>query len=98
MNQERLLKIVLSPHISEKGSVRAEKHNEYIFQVIADATKPEVKSAVEFLFNVKVTEVRILNVKPKQRLFRGLQGKRKGWKKAYVTLQSDHKLDFIGAQ
>lgn len=98
MNQERLLKIVLSPHVSEKTTIGAEKNNEYVFQVIADATKPEVKDAIEFLFNVKVKAVRILNVRPKQKLFRGFQGKRKGWKKAYITLQPDQKLDIIGAQ
>lgn len=98
MNQERLLKIILSPHISEKATIAAEKHNEYVFQVIESATKPEVKSAIEFLFNTKVKAVRIVNVRSKQKLFRGLEGRRKGWKKAYVTLQADQKLDIMGAQ
>lgn len=98
MNQERLLKVVLSPHISEKATIAAEKNNEYVFQVIDDATKPEVKNAIEFLFNTKVKAVRIVNVKSKEKLFKGIQGKRKGWKKAYVTLQADQKLDITGAQ
>ena len=98
MNQERLLKIIIGPHVSEKTSIATEKRNEYVFQVANDATKPEVKDAIESLFNTKVKSVRIVNVKPKLRMFRGLEGHKKGWKKAYVTLQSDQKLDMIGAQ
>src|SRR5690242_11353075 len=98
MKQERLLKIIVSPHISEKATVAVEQHNQYVFQVISDASKPEVKDAVEFLFNTKVKAVRIVNVKGKTRLFRGVEGKRKTWKKAYVTLQADQKLDIMGAQ
>jgi large subunit ribosomal protein L23 len=98
MNRERLLKVILSPHVSEKSTIGMEKRNEYVFQVIDCATKPEIKDAVEFLFNTKVKSVRVLNVKPKTRLFRGVEGKKKGWKKAYVTLQADQKLDVMGAQ
>ena|SRR5579883_250158 len=98
MNQERLLKVILSPHISEKATVAMEKHNEYVFQVVDSATKPEVKDAIEFLFNAKVKSVRIVNVRTKKKMFKGIEGKRKGWKKAYVTLQADQKLDIMGAQ
>lgn len=98
MNQERLLKVILSPHISEKATIGVEKRNEYVFQVIESATKPEVRDAVEFLFNAKVKTVRIMNVRPKKKLFKGIEGSRKGWKKAYVTLQADQKLDIMGAQ
>jgi large subunit ribosomal protein L23 len=98
MNQERLLQVILSPHISEKATIGVDKRNEYVFQVIENATKPEVKDAVEFLFNAKVKTVRIMNVRPKKKLFKGIEGKRKGWKKAYVTLQADQKLDIMGAQ
>lgn len=98
MNQERLLKVIMSPHISEKATVAIEKNNEYVFEVADTATKPEVKDAIEFLFNAKVKAVRIVNVRPKKKLFRGMEGTRKGWKKAYVTLQADQKLDIIGAQ
>lgn len=98
MNQERLLKVILSPHISEKATIGTEKNNEYVFQVINCATKPEVKDAIEFIFNTKVKGVRIVNVKPKTKTFRGTQGTRKGWKKAYVTLQADQKLEVAGAQ
>jgi len=98
MNQERLLKVILSPHVSEKTSVAMEKRNEYAFQVLDTATKSEVKDAIELLFNTKVKSVRVVNVRPKQKMFRGFEGKRKGWKKAYVTLQADQKLDILGAQ
>ncbi len=97
MNQERLLQIILTPHISEKATVAADKQNVYVFQVVESASKPEIKDAVEFLFNTKVKAVRVVNVRPKKKLFRGVKGERKGWKKAYVTLQSDQKLDIVGA-
>lgn len=98
MNQERLLKVILSPHISEKATIGTEKNNQYVFEVTRCATKPEVKDAVEFIFNTKVKGVRIVNVRAKLKSFRGLQGARKGWKKAYVTLQADQKLEVAGAQ
>lgn len=98
MNQERLLKIILSQHISEKATIATEKRNEYVFQVIDSATKPEIKDAVEFLFNAKVKAVRIVNVRPKPRTFRGIEGFKKAWKKAYVTLQADQKLDLAGVR
>ncbi len=75
-----------------------EKRNEYVFQVIDTATKPEVKDAVEYLFNTKVKSVRIVNVRRKQKCFAVFEGKRKAWKKAYVTLQADQKLEIVGAQ
>lgn len=98
MNQERLLKVILSPHISEKASVGIETRNEYVFEVVDTATKPEIKDAIEHLFNTKVKSVRIVNVRAKHKSFRGVDGAHKAWKKAYVTLQSDQKLDIMGAQ
>ena len=98
MNQERLLKVILSPHVSEKATIGTEKNNEYVFQVMKCSTKPEIKDAVEFIFNTKVKCVRIVNVIAKAKSFRGIQGARKGWKKAYVTLQADQKLEVAGAQ
>ena len=97
-NQARLLTIILSPHVSEKATIGAEKNNEYVFHVIQNATKPEIKDAVESLFNAKVKSVRIVNVMTKKKMFRGMEGKRQGWKKAYVTLQSDQKIELAGAQ
>ncbi|MBV9576064.1 MAG: 50S ribosomal protein L23 [Gammaproteobacteria bacterium] len=98
MNQERLLKVILSPHISEKSTVASEKRHQYVFRVINDATKSEVKDAIEFLFNTKVKSVRIVNVRPKKKMFRSMEGTRKGWKKAYIALYANQKLDMIGAQ
>jgi len=98
MKQERLLQVILSPHISEKASIAAEKRNEFVFYVVDTATKPEVKDAVESLFSTKVKGVRIMNVRPKARMFKNIEGKKKGWKKAYVTLQEGQKLDIVGAQ
>ena len=98
MSQERLLNIILSPHISEKATTATEKNNVYVFKVVGSASKPEVKDAVESIFNTKVKSVRIANVKPKIKTFRNIKGCKKGWKKAYVTLQADQKLDVIGAQ
>ncbi|TAK76670.1 MAG: 50S ribosomal protein L23, partial [Gammaproteobacteria bacterium] len=71
-------------------------NNQYVFQVVENATKPEVKDAIEFLFNTKVKSVRIMNVRSKKKLFRGIRGTRKSWKKAYVTLQADQKLEMVG--
>mgnify|MGYP003402692769 CR=1 FL=1 len=98
MNQERLLKIILSPHVSEKATVAMEKNNEYVFEVNGTATKPEVKDAVEHLFNAKVKTVRIVNVRAKKKLFKGQDGNRKAWKKAYVTLAAGQKIEIMGAQ
>jgi large subunit ribosomal protein L23 len=98
MNQERLLKVLLSPHISEKTTVGMEKRNEYAFHVVDNASKSEVKDAIEHLFNAKVKTVRIVNVGPKKKMFKGVEGVRQGWKKAYVTLLADQKLEIMGAQ
>jgi large subunit ribosomal protein L23 len=97
MNQERLLKLIMAPHISEKATVAME-NNVYVFEVISSATKPEVKDAVKHLFNAEVKNVRMVNVRPKKKLFKGQEGNRKGWKKAYVTLQAGQKIEIMGAQ
>jgi len=98
MSQERLLKVILAPHVSEKTAIATEKRNVYVFKVMKDATKPEVKDAIEQLFSTKVATVRIVNVRAKTKLFKQIEGKKKGWRKAYVTLQKDQKLDIMGAQ
>jgi large subunit ribosomal protein L23 len=96
--QERLLKIILAPHMSEKAAIAAEKRREYVFEVVKDATKPEVKGAVELLFKAQVESVRILNVKTKPKRFGNVQGRSKGWKKAYVTLLKGQEISFAGGQ
>ena len=97
MNQERMHQILVSPHVSEKGTLLAEEQNQHVFRVLSTATKTEVKEAVEGMFKVKVEKVRILNVKGKTKRFGGRLGKRSDLRKAYVTLVSDNDIDFAGA-
>ena len=98
MNEERLLKILLAPHVSEKSNRLTDRYNQVAFKVTRDATKPEIKDAVELLFKVKVTGVTVLNVKGKRKRFGALAGRRSDWKKAYVSLEAGHEIDFLGAQ
>ncbi|MFH1660828.1 MAG: 50S ribosomal protein L23 [Pseudomonadota bacterium] len=95
MNQERLMQVLLAPQISEKATYVADKHNQVIFRVASDATKPEIKAAVELLFKVEVGAVQVANVKGKVKRFKGAVGRRKGWKKAYVSLKPGQELNFI---
>lgn len=97
MNQERLMKILLAPHISEKTTALADRHNVVTFKVARDANKPEIKSAVELMFSVKVKRVTVLNVKGKAKRFGTTRGRRSDWKKAYVTLEAGQQIDFLGA-
>ncbi len=96
MNQERLHQILLRPIVSEKSTLCADKYQQIVFEVLDNATKPEIKTAVETLFNVKVDKVQVLNVRGKAKQFGRIQGFRKSWKKAYVRLQEGHDIDFIG--
>ncbi len=94
MNQERRLRIIIGPHLSEKTSRISEQNNQVTFKVIPDASKPEVKEAVEKLFNVQVRDVQILNVKGKtKRTARGRIRSRSDWKKAYVRLEQGQEID-----
>lgn len=98
MNQERILSIILAPHLSEKATIAAEMRGEYVFEVAQTATKPEIKQAVEELFKTKVSVVRVVNVKSKPKRFKNIQGHSKAWKKAYVTLQTGQKIEFATGQ
>ena len=95
MNQERLMQVLLAPQISEKATYVADKHNQVIFRVASDATKPEIKAAVELLFKVEVGAVQVANVKGKVKRFKGATGRRKGWKKAYVSLKPGQEINFV---
>lgn len=97
MNEERLMQVLLSPHVSEKSTVAADAANQHVFKVATDATKPEIKAAVEKLFNVKVSSVQVVNVKGKTKRFGQRDGKRSDWRKAYVALEAGHDIDFAGA-
>lgn len=96
INEERLLKVLLAPNISEKATTAAEATNTVVFKVATDATKAEIKAAVEKLFEVEVTGVRTLNVKGKTKRTGMRFGRRSDWKKAYVTLKEGSELDFVG--
>ncbi|HOI52691.1 50S ribosomal protein L23 [Azonexus caeni] len=95
MNQERLMQVLLAPQISEKATFVAEKNEQVIFRVASDATKPEIKAAVELLFKVEVESVQTLNVKGKVKRFKGATGRRKGWKKAFVCLKAGQEINFV---
>jgi len=98
LNQEKIINVLVGPHVSEKSSVVAEKNNQIVFKVRVDSTKSEIKKAVELMFDVKVDGVQVANVKGKSKRFGQTQGKRKDWKKAYVTLAEGQDIDFIGAE
>jgi large subunit ribosomal protein L23 len=98
MTEEKILKIILSPHLSEKATLAAQANRQYVFEVCSSANKPVVKEAVEMLFKVKVDSVRIVNVKTKPKRFGSVQGRSKAWKKAYVTLQAGQQIDLAGEQ
>jgi len=98
MNQERLMKVLLAPHVSEKSAMAAERDRQFVFRVVSDATKPEVKAAVEKLFSVEVECVQVTNVKGKTKRFGQRQGRRSGWKKAYVSLKPGFDIDFVGGE
>lgn len=94
MNQERLMQVLLSPHVSEKATLLADAHNQHVFNVEIGATKLEVKKAVEQLFEVKVDSVRLLRNKGKAKRFQQVAGQRNHTKKAYVKLAEGHDIDF----
>ena len=96
MSKERLMKILLSPVVSEKSAMAADTSNQFGFKVVPDATKPEIAQAVELLFEVKVRDVRTVNVRGKQKRFGAVMGRRNNWKKAYVRLEDGHDIDFAG--
>ena len=94
MNQERLFKVLLGPHITEKAASATGSATQVAFKVATDASKLEVKKAVENLFEVKVEGVRVINVKGKTRRTKTGMGKRSDWKKAYVRLAEGQDIDF----
>ncbi|MEY3971309.1 MAG: hypothetical protein RLZZ80_1007 [Pseudomonadota bacterium] len=96
MNQERLLKVLLSPIISEKSTQIGEQNNQVAFRVTPDATKPEIKAAVELLFKVRVAEVKVLNVKGKAKRHGKTSGRRRDTRKAYVCLAEGQEINFGG--
>lgn len=97
LTKYHLANVLQAPVISEKSTIAAEKNNRFVFKVQKQATKKQVKSAVEVMFNVEVDSVQVLNVKGKQKRFGGAFGQRSDWKKAYVKLKPGHDIDFSAA-
>jgi large subunit ribosomal protein L23 len=98
MNQDRLLKVLLSPHVSEKSSMGADLRNQHVFRVLRDANKREIRQAVEALFNVKVVAVQVMNVRGKNKRFAQMNGRRPSWKKAVVRITEGQDIDFAGSE
>ncbi|MCX7151864.1 MAG: 50S ribosomal protein L23 [Betaproteobacteria bacterium] len=91
---DRLMQVLLAPQVSEKSTYVAEKNEQVVFRVASDATKPEIKAAVELLFKVRVESVQVLNVKGKEKRFGKFMGRRNNWKKAYVSLMPGQEINF----
>ena len=97
-SKERLMQVLIAPHVSEKAATAAEKGNQVVFRVLRDATKPEIKAAVELMFEVKVDAVNVVNAAGKTKRFGGRTGKRSDSKKAYVKLAAGQTIDFAGVE
>jgi large subunit ribosomal protein L23 len=93
-NQERLMQVLLAPQISEKATMLAEKANQVVFVVTPDATKPEIKAAVELLFKVQVNAVQVANAKGKVKRFGRTMGRRSNVRKAFVSLMPGQEINF----
>ena len=96
MKNQNLIKVLIEPRVTEKSTVLADKQRQFVFKVAPDASKPDVKKAVESMFEVQVESVRICKVKGKRKVFRGAYGRRSGWKKAYVSLKPGFDINFSG--
>jgi large subunit ribosomal protein L23 len=97
-SQERLLNVLVAPQISEKATYVADKNEQVIFRVAPDATKPEIKAAVEMVFKVNVKSVQVSCVKGKQKRFGRYMGRRSNWKKAYVCLAPGQEINFAAGE
>ncbi len=95
MSSEKILTVLRAPHVSEKAARLQEVSNQYVFEVSREATKADVKAAVESLFEVKVDDVNLLTVKGKKKTFRFRSGRRGDWRKAYVTLADGQSIDVM---
>ena len=95
-DEGRLAQVLVAPIVSEKATMIAEKRNQVLFKVLRDATKPEIKAAVELMFKVEVESVSVVNVKGKTKRFGGRAGRRDHVKKAYVALKASQELNFSG--
>ncbi len=97
-SQERLMKVLLAPQISEKATHVADKNEQVVFRVVTDATKPEIKAAVEMMFKVSVDSVKVVNVMGKVKRIGRVIGRRNDWKKAYVCLAAGQEINFAASE
>jgi large subunit ribosomal protein L23 len=97
-NIDQLMNVVLAPVVSEKSTFVADKNRQYVFRVADDATKPQIKAAIELMFKTKVDGVTVLNVRGKERRFGRLTGRRRNWKKAYVRLAEGQEINFAATE
>jgi len=94
MNREQLMSVLIAPHVTEKTSLAMQNHNQYTFRVRRDATKTDIRKAVELMFDVKVAGVQVVNETGKRRRLGRIAGRTQDWKKAYVSLQSGQTIDY----
>ncbi|HQR82679.1 MAG: 50S ribosomal protein L23 [Thiotrichales bacterium 32-46-8] len=97
MNQERIYTVIRAPRISEK-SARMAENSKYVFDVDTTATKAEIKTAIEALFNVTVNAVNVINIAGKRKVFKGRSGRRNGLRKAIVSLQPGQQIELMSAE
>lgn len=94
MKREQLMNVLIAPHVTEKTSLAMQNNNQYTFRVRRDATKPDIKKAVELMFEVKVAGVQVVNEPGKSRRFGKTTGRTQDWKKAYVSLAQGQTIDY----
>ena len=94
MKREQLMSVLIAPHVTEKTSLAMQNHNQYTFRVRRDATKTDIRQAIELMFDVKVAGVRVVNEPGKARRFGRTVGRTQDWKKAYVSLESGQTIDY----
>ena len=94
MNREQLMNVLIAPHVTEKTSLAMQNHNQYTFRVRREATKTDIRKAVELMFDVKVAGVQVVNEPGKQRRFGRIAGRTQDWKKAYVSLTPGQSIDY----
>jgi len=94
MNREQLMSVLIAPHVTEKTSLAMQNHNQYTFRVRRDATKTDIRKAIELMFDVKVAGVQVVNEPGKARRFGRTAGRTQDWKKAYVSLAAGQTIDY----
>ena len=94
LSQERLINVLVAPHVTDKSALAMQNSNQYAFRVRRDATKPDIKAAVELMFQVKVEAVNVVNESGKTRRFGKTLGRTQDWKKAYVRLAPGQSIDY----